>query len=545
MSEYKFSFGYLALKMLGKTLYSNPFAALSELIANGFDAKADKVWICIDIRDKKNSKIVVIDNGCGMSNQDVLKKYLQVGKKNRSDDDNEMMGRKGIGKLAAFYLSNKYYLLTKTLNEENMYEIDFTMHEQGSKSEDDDTYMRKIESCAFENKDIYDNNTTGTAIYLTEVNFVGYGEKTFAVLEAELAELFSLNNKQVYLKIISADEEVENDFILVQKKIAYKNMSKIFYNQDDSSFSKILALKGQEITNADKESNETKIFIDISKLDKKPREAIVNGHSIKINPIGWIGIHQTIDRKKGHANDPENFIDSKFYHFNKIRVYIRGKLALENILPYVHNTQYYVNYIEGEIECDELDDNRFPDIASSSRQDIDKNDDRFIALVEYVKEIVHSLVNFKNDQTNKDLASKRKKQISAVHALSTDVKSSLGKKIGKKVESADIEEISHSIINSFEKVQDVVKTDYIVFLSHKREDKNVSDFIYNYLISVCGFNENSIFYTSKSGGVDESVEILEKQINETLTNKNTYVVFCIESNKFKDSEYCMFEGGAA
>ena len=206
MSEYKFSFGYLALKMLGKTLYSNPFAALSELIANGFDAKADKIWICIDIRDKKNSKIVVIDNGCGMSNQDVLKKYLQVGKKNRSDDDNEMMGRKGIGKLAAFYLSNKYYLLTKTLNEENMYEIDFTMHEQGSKSEDDDTYMRKIESCAFENKDIYDNNTTGTAICLTEVNFVGYGEKTFAVLEAELAELFSLNNKQVYLKIISADE---------------------------------------------------------------------------------------------------------------------------------------------------------------------------------------------------------------------------------------------------------------------------------------------------------------------------------------------------
>ena len=104
-------------------------------------------------------QIVVIDNGCGMTNQDVLKKYLQVGKKNRSDDDNEMMGRKGIGKLAAFYLSNKYYLLTKTLNEENMYEIDFTMHEQGSKSEDDDTYMRKIESCAFENKDIYDNNT--------------------------------------------------------------------------------------------------------------------------------------------------------------------------------------------------------------------------------------------------------------------------------------------------------------------------------------------------------------------------------------------------
>lgn len=81
MSDYKFSFGYLALKMLGKTLYSNPFAALSELIANGFDAKANKVWVYLDIRDKANSTIVVIDNGEGMTDSVVLNKYLQVGKK--------------------------------------------------------------------------------------------------------------------------------------------------------------------------------------------------------------------------------------------------------------------------------------------------------------------------------------------------------------------------------------------------------------------------------------------------------------------------------
>jgi hypothetical protein len=64
-----------------------------------------------------------------MSDNDVINKYLQVGKKNRADDDEKMMGRKGIGKLAAFYLSNKYYLLTKTVSEENIYEIDFSLHE--------------------------------------------------------------------------------------------------------------------------------------------------------------------------------------------------------------------------------------------------------------------------------------------------------------------------------------------------------------------------------------------------------------------------------
>ena len=152
MNDYKFTFGYLALKMLGKTLYSNPFAALSELIANGLDAGAKKVWVYLDIRDKKNSEIVIIDNGRGMSDRDVLTKYLQVGKKNRVDTDTQMMGRKGIGKLAAFYLSNKYYISTKTRREQNFYEIDFTQHEAGIKNEDDDSYMIKVTSCDFPNK---------------------------------------------------------------------------------------------------------------------------------------------------------------------------------------------------------------------------------------------------------------------------------------------------------------------------------------------------------------------------------------------------------
>ena len=256
-------------------------------------------------------------------------------------------------------------------------------------------------------------------------------------------------------------------------------------------------------------------------------------------------MHQTINRDTAHKNDPENFINSKFYHFNKVRIYVRGKLALENILPYVHNTQYYVNYIEGEIECNELDDNNLPDIASSSRQDIDKNDDRFIALVEYVKEIVQLLVKYKNDQTNRDLSLKRKKQENAVNSLSSDIKKTLEEKKGAPLQQKDIDEINHSIVNSFEKVNEIVKVKYKLFLSHKRNDNNIAEFIYKFLIEKCNIDSSWIFYTSQPGGIDESLEILEKQINNALTSENTYIVFCIESPKFKESEYCMFEGGAA
>ncbi len=546
MNDYKFTFGYLALKMLGKTLYSNPFAALSELIANGFDAKANKVWVYIDIREKSRSEIVVIDNGCGMTDSDVINKYLIVGKNNRPNQDATMMGRKGIGKLAAFYLSNKYYLFTKTSLEENIFEIDFTLHENGTKNENDDTYMKKVSNFNFPYNSKYNGSSSGTAIFLTNVNFVGYGEKSFDVLESELAELFLLkdNTKKIYLKIVRSDSDFENEFVRVKKKIAFKNMSKIFYNLDDSEFGNVLALNGHKIENAEKQANETTVITNVERYDVEPIESFVNGKSIKIKPKGWVGLHQTINRELAHRNDPDNFINSKFYHFNKIRVYVRGKLALENILPYVHTTQYYVNYIEGEIQCDELDDNNFPDIASSSRQDIDKNDARFISLVNYVKDMVASLVRYKNDQTNRDLELKKKKQVTAVNFLANDIGTVLSKKIGKSIASSDIEEIKHTINNSYEKIQDSVKTNYIIFLSHKRDDKYISDFIYNYLTTICGFEDSLIFYTSKSGGIDESVENLEKQINNALTNTNSYAVFCIGSKKFMESQFCMFEGGA-
>lgn len=48
-----FSFGWLALKLLGKSLYSNAWSAISELVANGFDAGAKSVYVYIDITKKR------------------------------------------------------------------------------------------------------------------------------------------------------------------------------------------------------------------------------------------------------------------------------------------------------------------------------------------------------------------------------------------------------------------------------------------------------------------------------------------------------------
>ena len=58
-----FTMNYNALKMFGRQLYSNAWAAISELVANGFDAGAQNVYLYIDMKDKHHSTIELFDNG--------------------------------------------------------------------------------------------------------------------------------------------------------------------------------------------------------------------------------------------------------------------------------------------------------------------------------------------------------------------------------------------------------------------------------------------------------------------------------------------------
>ena len=71
-----FTLGYEALALLGKGMYSNLWAALSELIANGIDAQPSFVKVYINMVDKTNSEIEIIDNGSGMTPEDIRDKYV-------------------------------------------------------------------------------------------------------------------------------------------------------------------------------------------------------------------------------------------------------------------------------------------------------------------------------------------------------------------------------------------------------------------------------------------------------------------------------------
>ena len=193
-----FNFSYSALKLLGKNLYSNAANAISELVANALDAKAPKVYVYIDMSDKKHSVIEIIDNGSGMDYADLAEKYVWIGRNKRTDTDlstadkKTVMGRKGIGKLAALYLSNKYYILTKKENDsyENKWEVNLSKY----KDSDFPRLDKVAKSVSLVNKDIWESFSSGTAIKLENVDLRRNGAQKIEGLRRVFSDFYLIDS---------------------------------------------------------------------------------------------------------------------------------------------------------------------------------------------------------------------------------------------------------------------------------------------------------------------------------------------------------------
>ena len=80
--------------------------------------------------------------------------------------------------------------------------------------------------------------------------------------------------------------------------------------------------------------------------------------------------------------DGERVIDSD--NLNKITVVVRGKVAQEDILQEFRLGGMITKFMFGEIEANFLDEDHQPDIATSSRQKISEDDERYQALANFV-----------------------------------------------------------------------------------------------------------------------------------------------------------------
>ncbi len=549
-------FSYLALKLLGKDLYSNAWAALSELVANGLDANATRVNVYIDMRDKQHSVIEVFDNGKGMRYEELKNNYALIGRNRRMDEEDadSVMGRKGIGKLAALYLSRKYYIASKTKNTDRIiYMMDFSKEKEDNNNEVPE--LVEVDSKEFSNSDFNAFNS-GTMIRMENVNLKGYAKVSINTLKNVLADFFSvdnLNNQEIYLKVITSDDEKDIDFSLVEKLIPFKNMTDIFCfdNKTFDSLNERYSKNTYKIPykkGADEEYTDfTKVRL--KEIGKKEFETPSDKIKVEGNLTGWIGIHSSISADVAKKNDA-NFKKNKLYNPLKLRIYVRNKLAIDNFLPVIDNTQVFSNFIEGEVGFDILDDNNFPDIATTSRQNMDESDERIIYLAQELQTVITELISSRQEIAKKikieSEESSRKKDQKAKEQLSDDIKKEIDKTISKgNVQENNREDLENLGVQILKNIKgEIIKKNRMIFFSHARNDKDILDFYFN-ILKNRGVDAEEMFYTSQD--IKDQVELkknLDKISKKNIIDTNTVMFFYL-TKSFRESEYCMFEGGAA
>lgn len=107
------------LRLLGDQLVGHDRLAIFELVKNSYDADAEAVSVKVDLRA---NKIIVRDDGCGMTADDVKNRWLDIGTDskrghNRGRSEKFLrvpLGEKGVGRLAVQKLGSRFRMVTRT-----------------------------------------------------------------------------------------------------------------------------------------------------------------------------------------------------------------------------------------------------------------------------------------------------------------------------------------------------------------------------------------------------------------------------------------------
>jgi signal transduction histidine kinase len=126
INKYRFEPGARSIIQMGEELIGHPTTAINELVKNGYDADATtgRVYVHYN-KDNEKSFLVISDNGLGMDGTVLFGDWLQpsVSKKRTGDGKSQvlrrnLLGSKGIGRLAAMALGRYLTVISKTAEEQ-------------------------------------------------------------------------------------------------------------------------------------------------------------------------------------------------------------------------------------------------------------------------------------------------------------------------------------------------------------------------------------------------------------------------------------------
>jgi hypothetical protein len=342
VEELVLRYSHNIVEHLGLKLYQNqPTRVIAELVSNAWDADADENHIVLNMEEDPTKRwVAVYDNGHGMTRPQLTTNYLVIGHPKRAKPNQTsplgraLMGRKGIGKLAAFGIARYVDVVTAAKDSGGIraHWLRFDRNALLGKGEEDHIYRPLVIADGIEVEDLpLENDVTGQVHAWRDLVTKGEGVGT-AIVMSELSLSRAISESQLRGSV-------------------------------GSRFTVAASGKMQIIVNGEVVTNENSL----PKFEFRiPEEgstlcALSDGREIKY----WIGFVESASWPQDQAG---------------IGVYAHGKIAQDR--PFVFGLkgrEIYTRYMFGVVEADWLDE-LDKDIISTDRTSVNWEIDEVAAL---------------------------------------------------------------------------------------------------------------------------------------------------------------------
>ena len=275
--------------IIGKELINDDNVAVMELVKNSYDAGATKVIIKFKnlVEDKnKQSELILIDDGMGMSENDILTKWLNIAysskKENFTQNNRYQAGNKGVGRFSCDRLGKKLNLYTRQKNGMFIHlKISWKDFEDANRIDiqiqDIPVLIRKLNESEFKDKTGFDIFEHGTIIHITDLNeeWIEFNKKNnlFSDIEIDKTKLLKLKNSlerlinpnqsydeqsfKIFINVI--DELNEDSSTPYHEKVTGEVKNQIFEKLDFKTtfIESFISEDGSKIVTELKDKNET------------------------------------------------------------------------------------------------------------------------------------------------------------------------------------------------------------------------------------------------------------------------------------------------
>ena len=311
---------YKIIELFSEGLYASPNKAVEELVANAFDAGAQRVQVLLSPdMHHADATIVVIDDGEGM---DVagLRQHWLIGISNKrhlptQPRNREPIGKFGIGKLATYVLANRLTHITKRGSHYYSTSMDYGAIENPTEGQVEPTTPIKIAVRELNEREAVQAVAvwTGTAAFAaSKMRLFGKGAPkswTFAIMSALKGKVHEIK-PGVLEWVLRTALPLRDDF-------------SIFFD-------------GRKLTPSKAEKARLKTWVLGKDLPNLPKpcpsdvEARENKHVAKNDPRRFALYHPTLGLMTGYAEAYKDLLTGKSDDLGRsygFFVYVRGRLV--------------------------------------------------------------------------------------------------------------------------------------------------------------------------------------------------------------------------